>query len=214
VEQMQNMAASIELQRAASLVGETVFVETTSANGNTTMKEGKVDYVHYENGKAYLVIEEALYPLDSLVHVVNREYLEAVELATAFVSDLNRLPGVNVIDLNDGEKIDKLGETYRTMTAYQKTFVASEKVTALEGYIEKLKTVRAAAEESTARKMAAAFVKDMDALPDVDDLALSDEEAVRKLEATYRNMTDYQKSFVGSDYVKLLEEYTVKLQGL
>ena len=54
VEQMQNMSASMDLQRASSLVGQYVYVKTTSSSGVTNYVEGKVDYVVYENNKAYL----------------------------------------------------------------------------------------------------------------------------------------------------------------
>ena len=40
VEQMQNMAASMELSRASSLVGKLVTVETTDSNGETCIGPG------------------------------------------------------------------------------------------------------------------------------------------------------------------------------
>ena len=52
VEQMQNMAASSDLARASSLVGQEVYVKTTTSSGETKYVQGKVDYVVYENGKA------------------------------------------------------------------------------------------------------------------------------------------------------------------
>lgn len=214
VEQMQNMAGSIELQRASSLVGQTVYVESTSSSGNTTTISGKVDYVTYESGKAYLVINESLYSIDSLLHVVDKEYLEAVELATELVVALNKLPNVNGIDLSDAESIDKLEESYNNMSKYQKTFVADDKVKELEKYIEKLKEVRTAAEESEARSLASKLATELDALSGVDDLTLDEESTIGKLEEIYNNMTDYQKTFVNSDYVKLLEAYTEKLKEL
>ena len=66
VESMTNMAASMDLQRACSLVGEEVYIKTTTSSGETSYVQGKVDYVVYENGKAYLAINEQLYSLDDL----------------------------------------------------------------------------------------------------------------------------------------------------
>ena len=47
VEQMQNMAASMELSRASSMVGKLVNVETTNSNGETKQVQGMVEYVTY-----------------------------------------------------------------------------------------------------------------------------------------------------------------------
>ena len=63
VEQIQNMAASTDLSRASSLVGEHVYIKTRNSAGVENLKYGKVDYVVYENNKAYLSIEESLYSL-------------------------------------------------------------------------------------------------------------------------------------------------------
>ena len=50
VEEIQNMAASMELSRASSLVGQEVMIETKDDDGVTKSVQGKVDYVTYENG--------------------------------------------------------------------------------------------------------------------------------------------------------------------
>ncbi len=148
VEQMQNMVQSMDFQRASGLVGEEVYVKVTDSSGNTSYVQGKVDYVVYENGEAYVAIDESLYSLDDVDTVVDSEYLEAYNLAYEFASALNQLPSVNSIDLSDADDIDELEEMYNNMTDYQKTFVASDYVTTLEEYVEKLKEVRLAAEEA------------------------------------------------------------------
>ena len=56
LEQMQNMSATLELSRASSLVGQTVLMKITDSMGRQTTVQGNVDYVVYENGKAYLSI--------------------------------------------------------------------------------------------------------------------------------------------------------------
>lgn len=146
VEQMQNMAASVELQRASQLVGQNVYVKTTTSSGETKYIQGKVDYVVYENNKAYLAINESLYALEDLDTVHDATYLEAYELATSFVEKLNQLPGINVVDLNDAEDIDELNEIYNGMNTYQKSFVATEKVETLKQYTDKIATLRNAEE--------------------------------------------------------------------
>lgn len=149
VESMTNMAASMDLQRASSLVGEEVYIKTTTSSGETSYVQGKVDYVVYENGKAYLAINEQLYSLDDLDTIADSQYMAAYDKATEFVTKLNKLPNVNSVDLTDAEDIDELEETYNNMTDYEKSFVATDVVTALNKYIDKLKEVRLAAEESS-----------------------------------------------------------------
>lgn len=148
VEQMQNMGTSLELQRASGLVGQQVYVKTTNGStGETGYIKGRVDYVVYENGKPYLSINEELYSLDDLDTVVDEQYMEAWDVAERWVYTLNRLPGINGIDLSDGDTIDKLAEDYENMTDYQKTFIAKEKKDALDAYVAKLAEVRLAAED-------------------------------------------------------------------
>ncbi len=148
VEQMQNMSGSMDLQRASSLVGEEVYVKTVTSSGEPKYVQGKVDYVVYENGKAYLSINEELYSLEDLDTVADAAYLAAYEKATDFVNRHNKLPNVNGIDLSDAKEIDELEKIYNEMNDYEKSFIAKDVVTSLNKYIEKLKEVRKAAEES------------------------------------------------------------------
>lgn len=147
VEQLQNMSGSMELQRASQMVGQHVRVKTTNTSGDTNYEEGKVDYVTYENGKAYLSIGGNLYSIGDVDTVADVEYLEAFNLALKWVTDLNKLPGAANISMDEAEEIDRLKEVYDNMTDYQKSFIASEKVEQLETYVEKLEEVRKVAEE-------------------------------------------------------------------
>jgi flagellar basal-body rod modification protein FlgD len=149
VEEMQNMASSMDLQRASQLVGQEVYIKTTSSSGNTSYVQGKVDYVVYENNKAYLSINESLYSIDDLDTVVDGEYLAAYNKAQTFVNSINKLPNVNGVDSSDLEDIDELEATYNAMSDYEKTFVASDVVSSLNKYIEKAKEVRLAAENAS-----------------------------------------------------------------
>lgn len=138
VEQMQSMSASMDLQRASELVGKEVYVKTTTTGGETKFVQGKVDYVVYENGKAFLAIDESLYSLEDLDTVTDPAYMEAYNLATELVEKINKLPGLASVDLNDADKIKELDEMYNNMSVYEKSFVASEKVDALKAYMKKL----------------------------------------------------------------------------
>lgn len=145
VEQLQNMASSTDLARASSLVGKEVYIKTTTSSGETKYVQGKVDYVVYENNKAYLSIEESLYSLDDLDTVVDKDYLDAYNKALDFNVKLNKLPAVAAINLTDAKEIDELEKTYNEMSDYEKSFVASDTVKTLNKYIERLKAVREAA---------------------------------------------------------------------
>ena len=148
VEQMQNMAASTDLARASALVGKEVYIKTTTSAGETKYVQGKVDYVVFENSKAYLSINEELYSLSDLDTVVDSEYQNAYNKASDFTVKLNKLPVVAGVDLTDADAIDELEEIYKEMSDYEKSFMATDTVTRLNQYIEKLKEVRAAAEET------------------------------------------------------------------
>lgn len=150
VEQMQNMAASTDLSRATALVGQEVYIKTTTSSGETKDVQGKVDYVVYENGNAYLSIDEQLYSLDDLDTVADKDYLNAYNKAYDFTVKLNKLPNVGAVDTSDGDEIDELEKIYNEMSEYEKSFVAEDTVKNLNKYIEKLKEVRmAAGEEET-----------------------------------------------------------------
>ena len=143
VEEMQNMSSSMDLMRASGLVGKEVYMKVTSATtGETSYVTGKVDYVVYEGGKAYLSINESLYALDDLDTIVDGEYSVAYELATQLVNGINKLPSINNVSNSEIAKIEELNEMYENMNDYQKSFVASEKVTALKAYLAKAQSLK------------------------------------------------------------------------
>ena len=147
VEQIQNMAATTELARASSLVGEHVYIKTTTSSGEPKSVKGKLDYVMYENGKAYLSINESLYALDDLEIVVDQKYQDAFDKAYDFNIRINKLPAPGGIDMSDAKEIDELEKIYNEMNDYEKSFVAEDVVKMLNKYVERLEEVRLAAGE-------------------------------------------------------------------
>lgn len=145
VEQIQNMAATMELQRASSLVGQEVYIKTTTSSGDTKYIRGQVDYVVFENGKAYLAIDEELYSIDDLDTVVDKTYQTAYDKALEFSVKLNKLPVVGAVDLTDAKKIEELREIYEGMTDYERGFIAKETEDRYKKYVDKIKQVYAAA---------------------------------------------------------------------
>lgn len=145
VEQIQNMAASSDLARATQLVGKEVYIKTTTSSGDTKYVQGRVDYVVYEGGKAYLSIDEQLYALEDLDTVVDQTYLDAYNKAYDFTVGLNKLPAVGGLDMSDAKALEALREIYDGMSDYEKGFVAQETRDRYEQYMEKLKEIYRAA---------------------------------------------------------------------
>lgn len=148
VEQMQNMSGSMDLARASSLVGKEVYVKTTTTAGDTKLVKGKVDYVVYENSKAYLSINESLYSLDDLDTVVDKEYQDAYDKAYDFTVRMNKLPSVSRVDLSFADEIDELQKIYEEMSDYEKSFVTEENAEKLKEYVKKVQEARDRAEQT------------------------------------------------------------------
>ncbi len=134
VEEMQNMSTGMDLMRASQLVGKQVYIKTTSSSGETNYVQGKVDYVVYENNKAFLSIDESLYSIDDLDTVVDAEYMAAYDKASKFIDRLNKLPNVSAITNADKSDILGLVNEYADMTAYERSFINSDSVIKLSKY--------------------------------------------------------------------------------
>ena len=152
VEEIQNMAASMELSRASSLVGQEVMIETKDDDGVTRSVQGKVDYVTYENGKAYVSIDESLYSVSDVTSIVDKNYMDAYALASNLIKRLTDLPAVNAVSEKDLAEIDSLWSIYNGMDDYQKTFIASDALKALKEYAERADVVRERIKEYEAAK--------------------------------------------------------------
>ena len=138
VEQMQNMASTMELSRASSMVGKQVLIQTTDSAGNTKEVQGMVEYVKYENNKAYVSIDGTLYSVDDVTAVIGQDYQDAVELAQLFLKTLYDLPDVSEVTLEHKDKIETLQKAYSAMTDYQRSFISESDVKKLQEYIDRI----------------------------------------------------------------------------
>lgn len=138
VEQMQNMAATMELSRASSMVGKLVEVSTTDSNGETKTIQGTVEYVTYENNKAYVSIEGTLYAADDVTSVIDETYQTAFDLAVAFARAMNKLPSLDMLTTDDAESIETLRNGYNSLTSYQQSFISDDLVKKLKEYVNKM----------------------------------------------------------------------------
>jgi flagellar basal-body rod modification protein FlgD len=146
VESLNNMSSGMDLMRANGLVGQEVYIKTTSSTGETNYVQGKVDYVVYEGGKPYLSIKENLYSLDDLDTVVDSGYQTAYDKAYDLTVALNKLPALATITISgNGTQIDSMAEIFGAMSDYEKSFLTQENTDKLKAYIAKLEELRAAA---------------------------------------------------------------------
>ncbi len=141
LEQMQNMSATLELSRAANLVGQTVVVERTDDSGRTTSDMGVVDYISYENSKAMVWVNGNSYSLDDVVEVADSEYIEAYSMALTLTKAIGKLPPVANLSISERNAVESIKETYDSMSEYQQTFVAEDTKKQIEKYVEKMNEV-------------------------------------------------------------------------
>lgn len=142
VEQMQNMSATLELSRASSMVGKQVLIQTTDSAGNTKEVQGMVEYVKYENNKAYVSIDGTLYSIDDVSAVIGQDYQDAVDLAQLFIKTLYDLPDVSELTLEHKDKVETLQKAYNAMTDYQKSFISASDVKKLQSYIDRITALK------------------------------------------------------------------------
>lgn len=153
VEQLQNMASTMDLSRASGYVGQMVQISSTDSKGETTVVEGVVDYVKYENQKAYVSIDGELYSADDITAVVDSTYNTAVTIANAFADAIDKLPTFANLTTADADKINALVESFNSMTGYQQGFIDKSYVDLLNEYharIEAMLKDQEAAAETTA----------------------------------------------------------------
>lgn len=138
LEEMQNMTGSMELMRASGLVGEYVFVTTTTESGNQTTIEGYVDSIVYEAGKAYMEIDGELYSVDDLDTVVDKAYINAFDKVTQWVSRLEELPEIDEMTADEAQAVAELQAEFNAMSSYEQAFVGRDVQEVYEQYVAKM----------------------------------------------------------------------------
>ncbi len=206
LEQMQNMSATLELSRASTLVGQTVSVNTTDSTGKTTTIQGMVDYVVYENNKAYVSIEGNLYALDDVYGVADTKYLDAYDKAEELAAAIIKLPSYENLTLDDKEYVDAVMAIYQGRSKYERSFVAG-------ALVDKLGKAATRMDELV-KDLIGDFMEAVDELPAKEDLTLEDKEKIDKVNEMYAGMSDYEKKFVSKEDLEKLEEYTKYMEEL
>ena len=135
---------------ASELVGKQAILKVTSeTTGQTTYVDGRVDYVMYQNGEAFLSVNDQLYPASCLDTVADTEYYEGVTLAETLTNMVAALPEMENLSLSYQKAIEQLREIYDGMTSYQQQFVPGETLETLREYEERMEELVKQAEENT-----------------------------------------------------------------
>ncbi|HOO79610.1 MAG TPA: flagellar hook capping FlgD N-terminal domain-containing protein [Lachnospiraceae bacterium] len=146
VSEIQSIGSDMSAMQAQGLVGEHVIMKVTGDDGETSYVTGKVDYVAYEEGKAYLSINNSLYSIDDLDTVASNEYMEAYKLADTVVEMINKLPNVDNLTLSDQANVEKVNDICSKMNDYQKTFLKKDIFDLVDSYYSKIQELKKAEE--------------------------------------------------------------------
>ena len=138
LEQMMNMSETMDLQRASGLVGQMVHVEFTTDAGMEKSVEGIVDYVYYESGTQYVSINGELYKAEDVTSVYDATYVEATELANAWIKSFKELPQLEDVTAGDYEKVATLYASLEQFSDYTKGFINDEMEAELKAYVDKV----------------------------------------------------------------------------
>lgn len=150
VEGINEMSGSMDLMRASGLVGQNVIMKTTSSTGESSYVQGVVDFVTYEDGEAYLYINDEPYALSDLDTVSSTQYMEAYNLATEFKNKIGKMPTVANITSEYASTVKELCNTYyKDMDDYQRGFIPTTLKTQLDSYVTQLKSLGVSFDDTT-----------------------------------------------------------------
>ena len=153
VEALNNMSTTMELSRYSTYVGKEVILESTDGSGKSTQTRGFVDYVTFEEGKAYLSIEGNLYKASDIVSVISSEFSTAEDIAKEFAKTIKDLPAVDQISIeNNGNTITNLLNLYNSLGDYEKSFLDDDDVIKMNLYVAKLNDLLIAAANAASKE--------------------------------------------------------------
>lgn len=142
VQQMGEMADSLNVMRANGLIGKEVIMKVVSEKtGETSYQRGVVDYVVMEDGKPLLNINGSNYSIDDLDTVASDEYFEKYDFYDEFTKKMDALPGVNLMDRSYQDAFGEIVKLYDNMTDTQKEYMknyAPLYLSNYELYLEKM----------------------------------------------------------------------------
>lgn len=139
VSEIQQIGDDMTNMKAQGLVGQYVMMKVKNDEGNTDIISGRVDYVTYEEGKAFLNIEGKPYSINDLDTVADEKYMDAYNKASELAGLFNKLPKLANVTIADKTKIDAVEEIVSGMDSYQKTFLSEEVFSKVGEYVNRIK---------------------------------------------------------------------------
>ena len=149
--------------------------------------------------------QKALVDADTLTALSNAEAkIEDLTAAKTITDQINALPAVDNLTLNDELDVVAARQAYNALTDAQKALVDADALTKLSD-----------AETRIADLTAARPVIDaINALPATDSIALTDSKAVEDARADYNALTDAQKALIDADTLQKLTDAETKIEDL
>ena len=128
VEQLNNMANAMIMNRASEMVGKTVTVtQKNTDTGATATVQGKVDFVTYSDNKAYVNINGQNYLVDDVTEVLDKDYVDNIDKKNDFISTVSEFPTIEEIDLDYEKLINEMYKYYTTeLNDAQKNTITNE----------------------------------------------------------------------------------------
>ena len=142
VEQMSNMSSAMELSRAGDYVGKYVVIRDGISEDANSYKEveGNVDYVTYENGKAFVNVNGQNYKADDVYQVVSSGYEYPNKLAYEFIKALDKLPEAKYMTKADAKTVKNLALAYDKLDEVAKGMIEPK-------YLQRMKELLDAAKK-------------------------------------------------------------------
>ncbi|WP_051656669.1 flagellar hook capping FlgD N-terminal domain-containing protein [Butyrivibrio sp. AE3004] len=146
VEQISNMAEAFSMSRASDLVGKTVIV--TNENGEKV--EGKVDYVTYKSGEAYLNIDGTDYKMDDVNSVADSHFVEIHNQADDLQALMDKFPVYENMVYTDAQKVYDAYSFYQQMDTDAIALIDKKDIEKLEQYYARAKELIEEAQKNDA----------------------------------------------------------------
>jgi flagellar basal-body rod modification protein FlgD len=158
VSEVQAIGDSMNAMKADSLTGKTVIMSVRDDSGNTDEVSGVVDYVTYEEGKAYLSIDGSLYSINDLKTVVSDRYVAASDRADDLIEAIKQLPAPSLMTKDYFNAASAVVAEYDDMNDFEKGFLDESFADGIDQYrkaLQKIITDEQAKQEKAAAELAA-----------------------------------------------------------
>ena len=146
VEQLSNMAEAFSMSRASDLVGKTVIV--TNEAGQQV--QGKVDYVTYKSGEAFLNIDGTDYKMEDVSSVADPHFVEIHDQVDDLLEMMEKFPVYENMVFTDAEEIYKAYSFYQNMDAEAVALLDKTDIDKLEKYYTRAQALLKEAAENQA----------------------------------------------------------------